>query len=207
MLVQKDPSPKKHRLAIFASGAGTNAQKIIQHFSDHPFIEVGLVVSNKPGAGVLEIARRHGISTLVIEKEPFYKEDGYVETLHRFHITFIILAGFLWKVPGALIKAYPNQIINIHPALLPKFGGKGMYGNHVHEAVLLNQESISGITIHWVDELYDHGSILFQTHCMVLPTDTPQTLAERIHRLEHAHYPIVIENLLMGRGQVSSNSV
>lgn len=186
-------------IAVFASGAGSNAQKIIDRFRDSPAIRVALIVCNKPGAGVLQIAQREGIPYLLIERERFFRGDGYMPELQQHGIRFIVLAGFLWKVPGRLIRAYPQRIVNIHPALLPAYGGKGMYGQHVHEAVLAAHEKESGITIHFVDEFYDHGQILFQAKCPVLETDSPATLAERIHALEHAHYPAVIEQLVTGK--------
>lgn len=183
-------------IAIFASGAGSNARKIIEHFSQHPKVRVELVVCNKPHAGVLNIADEHGIPTLLLDKEQFFRGNAYVDEFKVDDIEFIVLAGFLWKIPDALIHAYPGKIVNIHPALLPKYGGKGMYGNHVHEAVIANKETESGITIHLVDEVYDHGKIIFQAKCEVKEDDTPDTLAARIHELEHKHYAKVIEQLV-----------
>lgn len=185
------------RIAIFASGAGSNAHKIIEYFTEHAAIKVALVACNKPGAGVLQIAANWGVPTLLIEKEQFFRGNAYVDELKAANIHIIVLAGFLWKIPPALIKAYPNKIINIHPALLPKYGGKGMYGQFVHEAVLAAKEAESGITIHLVDELYDHGQTLFNAICPVQPNDTAATLAQRIHALEHQHYPQVIERFIM----------
>jgi phosphoribosylglycinamide formyltransferase 1 len=193
--------PKK--IAVFASGAGTNALKIIQYFKSSAAGRVGLVVCNKPGAGVLEKAAREGVPVLMIEKERFFRGDAYVPELRAAGIDLIVLAGFLWKVPKALIKEYERRILNIHPALLPKFGGKGMYGQYVHEAVLQAGEVESGITIHFVDEHYDQGDIVFQTGLPLLESDTPETLAERIHQLEHAHYPRVIEEVLLHGHQSS----
>ena len=187
---------KKH-IAIFASGAGSNAQKIIEHFNHHEIICIALIVCNKPGAGVLRIAEEYGIPTLLLEKEHFFRGNAYVDELKAQQIDFIVLAGFLWKIPVTLIRAYPKHIINIHPALLPGYGGKGMYGRFVHEAVISNKEKESGISIHYVDELYDHGEIIFQSKCEVKANDTPETLARRIHELEHAHYARVIEKLLL----------
>lgn len=199
---------KKH-IAIFASGAGSNAQKIIDHFrpsltpSDRVIraglpggegIKVVLIVCNNPKAGVLKIAEKENIPFLIIDRKKFY-EDGYLPELKKYRIDLIVLAGFMWKVPAELIQSYQNKIINIHPALLPKFGGKNMYGNFVHEAVLKSGEKESGITIHYVDEIYDHGKIIFQAKCKVDEEDTPETLAEKIHALEHKHYPIIIESL------------
>src|SRR5688572_8900366 len=143
-------------LAVFASGAGSNAQKIIEHFNNHAQVRVALVVCNKQGAGVLDIAVKAGIPYLLIKKEQFFYGNAYVTELQQAKISWIILAGFLWKLPSALLKAFPSRIINIHPALLPKYGGKGMYGNFVHQAVLEAKEMQSGITIHYVDEHYDH---------------------------------------------------
>ena len=183
-------------IAIFASGAGSNAQKIIDHFKNSDHIKIALVVCNKPGAGVLTIASDENIPSLLIDKEKFFLGNGYTDELKKNGIDFIVLAGFLWKIPDTLIKAYPGKIINIHPALLPNYGGKGMYGNHVHEAVIAAGEKESGITIHYVDGHYDNGDIIFQARCAVLENDTPATLAARIHQLEHEHYPQVIETLL-----------
>ncbi len=180
-------------VAVFASGAGVNTRKIIDYFRHHASIAVSLVVSNQPNAGVLQIAREEGIPTLVLEKERFFRGDTFIPELQQRQIGFIVLAGFLWKIPPALIAAYPGKIINIHPALLPKYGGKGMYGQKVHEAVLANREKESGITIHYVDELYDHGTIIYQAVCEVAEEDTPDSLAQKIHLLEHANYPVIIE--------------
>ncbi len=183
-------------IAIFASGAGSNARKIIEHFEkkDLP-IKVSLIVCNVPGAGVIEIAKEKGIPTLMINKADF-ASTGYVESLHNSEIQFIVLAGFLWKVPEVLVKAYPKAIINIHPALLPKYGGKGMYGSRVHEAVIAAGEKESGITIHWVNEHYDEGAIIYQASCPIDAGETPETLAHKIHALEHAHFAPTIEQLL-----------
>ena len=189
---------KTINIAIFASGAGSNAAQIIQHFSSSAKIKIALIVCNKPGAGVLNIAANAGIPSLLIEKEQFFKGDTYLPELQKHPIDFIVMAGFLWKIPKTLINAYPKKIINIHPALLPKYGGKGMFGHHVHEAVINNKETESGITIHFEDELYDHGDIIFQARCPVLADDTPEALAQRIHLLEHEHYPKIIEKILTG---------
>lgn len=180
-------------LAIFASGAGSNAQKIIEYFKGNPHIKISLIVCNKPGAGVLQVAKDAGIETLLIEKASFSNGDTYIKELQARNIGWIILAGFLWKVPPAFIQAWPGKIINIHPALLPNYGGKGMYGNRVHEAVIAAAESKSGISIHLVDELYDHGKVIFQASCDVAADDTAGSLAQKIHRLEHTHFAPVIE--------------
>ena len=193
------------RIAIFASGAGSNAQKIIEHSllpttskggGEKPF-EVALIVCNKPGAGVINITEEHGIPVLLIEKEQFFRGNAYVDELKEQQIDFIVLSGFLWKIPVALIRAYPQKMVNIHPALLPKFGGKGMYGRFVHEAVLEQKEKESGISIHFVDDLYDHGEVIFQARCNVHADDTVETLAQRIHELEHKHFATEIEKLLV----------
>jgi folate-dependent phosphoribosylglycinamide formyltransferase PurN len=194
-------------VAIFASGAGSNARKIIEYFENQYVVKVSLIVCNVPTAGVLEIAKEKGIPTLLINKAEF-AASGYVESLLNSDIDFIVLAGFLWKVPEVLVKAYQKGaalnnlgktsfgIINIHPALLPNYGGKGMYGSRVHEAVIAAGESKSGITIHWVDENYDEGDIIFQAECTIAAGDTPEILAEKIHALEHQHFAPVIEKLL-----------
>ncbi|HOZ84744.1 MAG TPA: phosphoribosylglycinamide formyltransferase [Niabella sp.] len=183
------------KLAIFASGAGSNAQKIIDHFKNNHLAKVTLILCNKPEAGVLHIAQKEGIDSLLIVKEQ-YKTDGYAQVLKDNGIDLVVLAGFLLKIPNPLIEAFPNRIINIHPALLPKYGGKGMYGQFVHEAVIHNQEKESGITIHFVDEQYDHGATIFQTRCSVMPTDNADSLAKKIHLLEHEHFPRVIEEVV-----------
>jgi len=188
----------KH-IAIFASGTGTNAKKIIEYFNEpgkKDPVKVALVVCNKPGAGVLDIAKANNIPTLLIERDIFFNGDAYLPVLKEHGIDLVVLAGFLWKLPLALINAYPKKIINIHPALLPKYGGKGMYGRHVHDAVIANKEKESGISVHFADELYDHGEIIFQARCPVTDTDTSESLAEKIHILEHTHYPAIIEKVL-----------
>jgi phosphoribosylglycinamide formyltransferase-1 len=184
------------QLAIFASGTGTNAKNIIDHFRNHPHITVSLIVCNKPGAGVLNIAGDQGIPTLLIEKEPFFRGTAYVPELRERKIDYIILAGFLWKIPEALVKAYPHRMINIHPALLPKHGGKGMYGRFVHEAVIAASDKETGITIHYVDEQYDHGEPIFQASVPVEPGDDPIALARKVQLLEYEHFPAVIERIV-----------
>jgi phosphoribosylglycinamide formyltransferase 1 len=184
-------------IAIFASGTGSNARRIMEHFQHSDAVQVRLVVSNKADAGVLDIAREMGVETLIIHRESFYRSEAVVEDLRSRHISFIVLAGFLWLVPAYLVQAFPRAIVNIHPALLPKFGGKGMYGAHVHEAVKLAGEVETGITIHYVDECYDEGQTIFQARCPVLPADTPSDIARRVLALEHQHFPVVIEQVLM----------
>jgi phosphoribosylglycinamide formyltransferase-1 len=183
-------------VAIFASGAGSNAQKLIDHFRKHSQIKIALIVCNKPGAGVLTIAQNENIPSLLIEKEQFFRGNAYVDELKQHNVDFIVLAGFLWKVPVQLVKAFPQRIINIHPALLPNYGGKGMYGRFVHEAVIAAKETESGISIHYVDELYDHGQLIFQARCTIEAGDTPDSLAQKIHALEHEHYPVIVEKVI-----------
>ena len=187
------------RIAIFASGTGSNAQKILSHFKTSNKIEVALIVSNKTNAGVLNFAKEYSVPTLIIDREKFLKGDGYVPELQAAKIDWIILAGFLWKIPVSLLNHWEKRIINIHPALLPKYGGKGMYGEAVHRAVLAANEKESGITIHYVDEQYDHGATIFQATCPVLSTDLVENLAEKIHALEHLHYPVVIEKEILSQ--------
>ena len=191
-------------IAIFASGAGSNAQKIIDHFRDHPLAQVKLIVCNNPAAGVLGLAAAEGMPVLQIQKKHF-TETGYVPELQQQDIGLIVLAGFLWLVPPVLVKAYEGRIINIHPALLPAYGGKGMYGMAVHRAVLAAGEKKSGITIHHVDEHYDNGSVILQATCEVSPADTPETLAQKVHQLEHAHYAAAIEQLIQQWPPTSEN--
>jgi formyltetrahydrofolate-dependent phosphoribosylglycinamide formyltransferase len=185
------------QIAIFASGAGSNTQRIIDYFRNSKSVKVALIACNKPGAGVLNIAARENIPVLMIEKEKFFSGDEYVERLKSQRIDFIVLAGFLWKIPGSLTKGYQGKIVNIHPALLPAYGGKGMYGQFVHESVIAAGDKQSGITIHYVDDIYDHGDIIFQAKCAVYDTDTPDSLAQRVHQLEHQHYPEVLDKLLL----------
>lgn len=189
-------SEKQTKIAIFASGAGSNAANIICHFEHRTDVKIALIVCNKPGAGVLNIAEKNGVPTLLIEKDRFAKGDAYLPELKAAGIDFVVLAGFLWKVPAALIAGYPNKIINIHPALLPNYGGKGMYGAKVHEAVIAAGEKESGITIHYVNEHYDEGATIFQATCTIDSVDSPESLAAKIHDLEYAHFPKQIDVLL-----------
>lgn len=184
------------RISIFASGTGTNAAKIIDRFTNHPSISVALIVSNKPDAGVLNIAAENNIETLIIDKTSFNDPQNCLAILRDRGIDWIVLAGFLWKIPSFFVDAYPLRIINIHPALLPKYGGKGMYGMYVHEAVVAAKERETGITIHYVNEHYDEGAIIFQAKCEVLSTDSPAQVADKVHQLEHRYFPEVIERLL-----------
>lgn len=185
----------KH-IAIFASGEGTNAQNIIDHFKSSTTIKVALVVCNKPSANVLNRARHEGIETLILDRETFFESDKIVQQLSSANIDLIVLAGFLWKIPENLIHAFPNKIINIHPALLPKFGGQGMYGMHVHKAVVDAKEKESGISIHFVDPHYDEGQLISQHACPILITDTPEMVAKKIHQLEKEFFPKVIEKVI-----------
>jgi phosphoribosylglycinamide formyltransferase 1 len=184
-------------IALFASGTGTNSKRIIDHFRHHPGIRVSLVACNNPGAGVLDIAAQENIPQLMLDKEKFFRGNAYIDELQEKKIDFLVLAGFLWKIPRALVEAYRGRIINIHPALLPKYGGKGMYGRHVHESVIAAGDRQTGITIHYVDELYDHGQSIFQALCPVDEADTPETLAQKIHQLEYAHFPKIIEEVVL----------
>lgn len=183
-------------IAIFASGSGTNAERICRYFKDSSEVAISLILSNNADAGVLERARKLDVAHAVFSREAFYKTDQILEQLVALKIDLIVLAGFLWLIPSNLLKAFPNRIINIHPALLPDYGGKGMYGRHVHEAVIAAGERQSGITIHFVNEAYDEGQIIFQAKVDIEAADTPDTLASKIHQLEHQHYPAVIEQLL-----------
>jgi len=186
----------KKRIAIFASGSGSNAQKIMEHFKYSDSAEVALVLSNNPDAYVLQRADNFEIPTHVFDKNDFYKTDEIVNLLKRLDIDLVVLAGFLWLVPENLLKGFPNKIINIHPALLPKFGGKGMYGDRVHKAVLEAGEDEHGITIHFVNENFDEGEIIQQARFRVEPGDTLEIIKFNGQQLEHTHYPKVIENLL-----------
>ena len=183
-------------IAILASGAGSNAQKILEYFSDRMDIAVRLIVSNKKEAGVLNIAKLASIDTFVVNRDSFYSTTDLLVELDKRKIDFIVLAGFLWLIPPYLIQHYPDRIINIHPALLPKYGGKGMYGHFVHEAVHLAKDTHSGITIHFVNEKYDEGSIVFQERCEILPSDQPEDIAKKVQILEHSLYPTIIDQLV-----------
>ncbi len=188
---------KAIRLAIFASGGGSNAEQIIRYFAQHASISVRLIISNKRTAKVLEHAKNHDIPSLVIRKKQLSDPTVLINSLTAAGITHIVLAGFLLLVPKALIKAFPDKILNIHPSLLPKYGGKGMYGMHVHRAVYENQESVSGMTIHLVNEEYDKGKVLFQQETTLDPSDTPERIAAKVLTLEHRHYARVIEQFIL----------
>ena len=188
------------KIAIFASGTGSNAGKIIEHFRNSAEAQVALVVFNKKDAGVLDIALKNGIPTHILERRTFYESESLLDTLREAEIDLVVLAGFLWLIPAYLVRAYEKKIINIHPALLPKYGGKGMYGKHVHEAVKAHGETESGITIHFVNEHYDEGDIIFQERCSVTPQDNPADIARKVQQLEHRHFPEVVRQLVLQTG-------
>jgi phosphoribosylglycinamide formyltransferase-1 len=183
-------------IAIFASGSGTNAENIIKYFSNSKFAKVSLVLSNRHDAYVLKRAESFNVNTVFFDRKELYEEEKVLKLLTEHRIYFIVLAGFLWLIPDNILNIYEKRIINIHPALLPGYGGKGMYGERVHKAVIANNETESGITIHYVNKFYDEGDIIFQARCRVEPGDTPETLADRVHSLEYKHFPAVIEGLL-----------
>jgi phosphoribosylglycinamide formyltransferase-1 len=184
-------------VAIFASGSGTNAEAIIKSLEKQKSVRVTRIYSNNPKAFVLKRAKAFGLPVTVFNRQQFYDSEFIIETLVNEQTDLIVLAGFMWLVPANLVRKFPDRIVNIHPALLPKYGGKGLYGHHVHEAVIADKEEKSGITIHYVNEKYDDGNIIFQTVCEVRESDTPDDLANRIHSLEHLHYPRVIRDLAM----------
>lgn len=184
-----------HQLILFASGRGSNVQAVIDFFAGKGKAEVALIVCNNPEAGVLDIAARHHIPVRLTDRKSF-KEPEFVDLLKSYNPSLLVLAGFLWKVPETIVKGFPGKIINVHPALLPKYGGKGMYGAHVHQAVVAAEEKESGITIHFVNEHYDEGATILQAHCSLIPEDNHETLAEKIHQLEHYFFPRTIEFLL-----------
>lgn len=186
----------KKRIAIFASGSGSNAQKIMEHFKYSDDVEVALVLSNNPDAYVLQRADNFEIPSHIFDRNDFYQTDEVVDLLKRLEIDLIVLAGFLWLVPDNLLKNFPNKIINIHPSLLPKHGGKGMYGDRVHKAVLAAADEEHGITIHFVNEHFDEGEVIYQARFKVEKGDSLEELKFHGQQLEHLHYPKVIENLL-----------
>ena len=184
------------RIAIFASGRGSNAEKILDYFSNNKTVEICLILTNRSKAKVLELAEKNNIPTLITSRDDFYHSDKITKSLAKYNTDLIVLAGFLWLIPNYLVKAYPNKIVNIHPALLPKYGGKGMYGMNVHKAVHNAGENETGITIHYVNEVYDEGEIIFQAACRLVDSDTPELIAKKVLALEHHHLPRVIEQLL-----------
>ncbi|WP_266203879.1 phosphoribosylglycinamide formyltransferase [Pontibacter kalidii] len=195
------PKDKKH-IVIFASGSGSNAQRLLEHFEHHPAIRVAALFSNNPKAYALKRAETFRVPAFLFTRDEFYNTDKVLEQVQAFEPDLIVLAGFLWLVPLNLLRAFPNRIINIHPALLPKYGGKGMHGAHVHAAVIQAQEPESGITIHYINEEYDKGEFILQERCPVQPTDSPEELAARILQLEHKHLPEVVERLLLENNQL-----
>ncbi|MBP3407757.1 MAG: phosphoribosylglycinamide formyltransferase [Bacteroidaceae bacterium] len=184
------------RIAILASGSGSNAENIANYFKGSDYAEVSFIIANNPQAYVIERAKRLGIECAVVTKAQFIEADTIIAMLKERDIDFVVLAGFLLLVPAKLIQAYPGRIVNIHPALLPRHGGKGMYGDRVHKAVVESGDTESGITIHLIDEQYDKGTTFFQAKCEVLPTDTPDDVAAKVHALEYEHFPHVIEEIL-----------
>ncbi|MDB5010007.1 MAG: purN [Mucilaginibacter sp.] len=186
----------KKRIAIFASGSGSNAQKIMEHFKRNDEAEVVLVLTNNPQAYVLQRADNFEIPAHIFTRHEFYETDEVIRILKTLQVDLIVLAGFLWLVPSTLLKSFPNKIINLHPALLPKYGGKGMYGDHVHQAILANKEEESGITIHFVNEQFDEGEIIHQSKFKIEPGDTLEIVKFKGQQLEHQHFPKVIESLL-----------
>ena len=183
-------------IAIFASGSGTNAENLVRFFRTSSFGQVSLVLTNRPDAGVIQRAQSDDIECIVFNRRQFYDTNEVVDLLVERGIEFVILAGFLWLVPDNLLELYDNKIVNIHPALLPKYGGKGMYGHFVHEAVITNAEKESGITIHYVNSRYDEGDVILQARCKIEIDDTPDSLASKIHALEYEHFPKAVEALL-----------
>ena len=186
-------------IAIFASGSGTNAQAIFDYFSATGTARIALILSNNPNAYVLERSKGMKVPSIVFSRDEFYNSSSIIDVLKLHSIDYVVLAGFLWLVPSNLTQMFANRMINIHPALLPKYGGKGMYGMKVHEAVVANQETESGITIHFVNDVYDSGDIIFQASCPVLPTDTAEMVAQKVHELEYKHFPREIEKVMMNR--------
>ncbi|MCL4166590.1 UNVERIFIED_CONTAM: hypothetical protein GTU68_038798, partial [Idotea baltica] len=185
------------RIAIFASGGGSNALKFLEYFENVDDIDITLIVSNRRDAGVLDHARAYDVPTLCINRGYFQKSEHILEVLKKEKIDMIVLAGFLWLVPSYLVKAYPQRIVNIHPALLPKYGGKGMYGHHVHEAVKKAGDKKSGMTIHFVNEKFDDGNHIFQATCALNNSDSPKEIASKVLKLEHKHYAEQVHKLLV----------
>jgi len=184
------------KLALFASGTGSNVRNLYARFRDRSDIEVAVIVCNKPDAPVVEFAREQGLPLILIDRAALNDPDLLCADLIALDVDLIVLAGFLWLIPEHLIHAFQGRIVNLHPSLLPKYGGKGMYGQKVHEAVIASGDKESGITIHWVNGRYDEGDILFQARCAVLEGDTPESLAKRIHQLEYEHLPPQIEHIV-----------
>ncbi len=184
-------------MAIFASGSGTNAQKIMEHFENSSDVQVRIVLVNNPEAGVIQRAEKFNVPVVKFNRQQFSKSNDVVDILVNYQIDLVVLAGFLWLVPANMVEAFPNKIVNIHPALLPNYGGKGMYGDNVHKAVIAAKEKESGITIHYVNNQYDDGAIIAQYTCEINSGDTPDDLAAKIHKLEHQYFPQVIEDVIL----------
>lgn len=184
------------RIAILASGSGSNAENICNYYAQRPDVEISLIISNKFSAFVHQRAQKLGIKSITLSNSSLSDDEIFLNLLKEYQIDFIILAGYLLRIPVDVVRAYPHRIVNIHPALLPKYGGKGMYGDRVHEAVVEAGEKESGISIHFVNENYDEGSILFQATCPILEKDTPKDVAAKVHVLEHIHYPTIIDQVL-----------
>lgn len=189
------------RIAIFASGSGSNAEAIARYLTGRTDVEISLILTNNPEAGVIQRARRLHIPVVVFDRKTFYNSDRIIELLLNQKIDLVVLAGFMMLIPEKLVQTFPRRILNIHPALLPKYGGKGMYGHFVHEAVVAAGEAESGITIHFVNEVYDEGEIVFQATCALSPTDTPDDVARKVQVLEHEHFPRVVEQVAAGQGR------
>ncbi len=187
------------KVAIFASGTGTNARKIIEYFKPNDRIQIVLIVSNRSHAPVLRLAQDYNIAQLVLKRSSFYHSESVLGDLRKCGVDFIILAGFLWLIPPYLVKAYKKRMLNIHPALLPKYGGKGMYGKYVHQAVKAADERESGISIHYVNEKYDEGDIVFQARCALEANDSPEDIAKKVQQLEHRHFAPVIERVILSK--------
>jgi phosphoribosylglycinamide formyltransferase-1 len=183
-------------IAVFASGSGSNAENLIDYFNNSAKARVAVILSNRPDAGVHERAERLGVPSFTFTSREFHEGAPILQKLSEYKTHLVVLAGFLLKIPADIIHAYPDRIINIHPSLLPAYGGKGMYGDHVHKAVVAAGETQTGITVHYVNERYDEGTVIFQKTCPVLPPDTADDVAAKVHELEYTHYPRVIEELL-----------
>lgn len=190
-------SMSKIRIALFASGNGSNALRIAAHFNGHQTIEVAFILSNNPQAKVIETAKQQGIQTLCVSNQQIEEGTELLSLCKQHQIDYVVLAGFLRKIPASLIQQFPERIFNIHPSLLPKFGGEGMYGMHVHRAVVANQERETGITIHWVDEEYDRGAILVQARCAITEEDSAEQVQQKVQSLEHAYFSLVIEQTIL----------
>ena len=190
-------------IALFASGSGSNVQKIAEYFQNNAEVNVVSIFCNKSKAGVLERAKKLGIPSRVFDRKTFFESEEILNELNALEVDLVVLAGFLWKIPDYLVTGFPKKMINIHPALLPKYGGKGMYGMHVHEAVYAAQEKQSGITIHYVNDHYDEGEVIFQASCELVTEDSPQDIAKKVQALEHKYFPKVIEDLLNKSSKIS----